>query len=184
MPESIITKRCCTCKTTKPVFEFYKNRSTKDGFQTACKSCQTLTDKTESRIIARRRYRKRYKKTAKGKEAEKRERKSQARKDYRKQYKRSDIGKAASKRYRESVCGKATARQSSRKQAALYPEKIKARNAINNAVNGGRFPTATQFICSCGEQAKQYHHHLGYAKEHWFDVVPVCIPCHTATCHL
>lgn len=35
-----IMKRCCTCKETKPLDEFYRNKSTKDGYQSSCKPCQ------------------------------------------------------------------------------------------------------------------------------------------------
>ena len=33
--------------------------------------------------------------------------------------------------------------------------------------------------CSCGQQAKHYHHHKGYTKKHWLDVIPVCTKCHS-----
>lgn len=33
------TKRCSTCKEIKPVSEFNKNRSAKDGLQKQCKDC-------------------------------------------------------------------------------------------------------------------------------------------------
>lgn len=33
------TKRCSTCKETKPVSEFYKNRRAKDGLASNCKMC-------------------------------------------------------------------------------------------------------------------------------------------------
>jgi hypothetical protein len=29
----------------------------------------------------------------------------------------------------------------------------------------------------CGNRAHQYHHHRGYAPEHWLDVVPACRKC-------
>lgn len=32
-------KRCCKCKQEKPISEFYKNRTLKDGLTTACKPC-------------------------------------------------------------------------------------------------------------------------------------------------
>lgn len=33
------TKRCSTCKEIKPLSEFHKNKSTKDGLQKSCKNC-------------------------------------------------------------------------------------------------------------------------------------------------
>lgn len=33
-------KRCCRCKTFKPIFEFNKNRSTKDQLSKQCKVCR------------------------------------------------------------------------------------------------------------------------------------------------
>jgi len=33
------TKKCCTCGEVKGVTEFHKNRSTRDGLQSACKPC-------------------------------------------------------------------------------------------------------------------------------------------------
>lgn len=57
-----------------------------------------------------------------------------------------------------------------------------AHMAILRAVKQGMKP-ATAFICAdCGkEQAEEYHHHKGYDKEHWLDVIPLCLPCHVKT---
>lgn len=38
------TKRCSTCKETKPVSEFGKNRSREDGLHTQCKVCKKKSD--------------------------------------------------------------------------------------------------------------------------------------------
>lgn len=38
-------KRCSTCEIVKPISEFYKNKSAKDGFQNCCKSCTSLYGK-------------------------------------------------------------------------------------------------------------------------------------------
>ena len=58
------------------------------------------------------------------------------------------------------------------------PQKRKARRAISNAIRDNKILRANTLQCSCGEQAKEYHHHKGYEPEQWFDVIPVCIPCH------
>lgn len=60
-----------------------------------------------------------------------------------------------------------------------HPEKAKARNAVAAAVRFGRMPRVASLKCfRCENQARHYHHHKGYAEEHWLDVVPVCGPCH------
>jgi hypothetical protein len=38
-------KRCSKCRIVKPVSEFSKNRSTKDGYQKQCKSCMKTANK-------------------------------------------------------------------------------------------------------------------------------------------
>lgn len=177
MSETIKTKTCFSCKRIKPVSEFYKNRSTKDGFQAACVECQKTQDKSESRIKARRVYRKRYKQTDKGKETEKRYLKSDAKKNCLTRYKKSQKGKIADAKYKRSVCGRVTARRSAKKQAKCWPEKIKARNAVYYAIKTGKIPRPDSLKCSCGEQAQEYHH-PSYEPEHWLDVVAKCIKCH------
>jgi hypothetical protein len=45
-------KTCCTCKQEKPLFEFNKNKSTKDGFHKQCKSCLKLyREKNSDKIL-------------------------------------------------------------------------------------------------------------------------------------
>jgi hypothetical protein len=39
--------------------------------------------------------------------------------------------------------------------------------------------TPGDFKCrDCNEQAEEYHHYLGYAPEHWLDVIALCKDCH------
>lgn len=68
-----------------------------------------------------------------------------------------------------------------KRHRAKYPEKIKARRVVQYAVHLGKLPRVASLKCfHCENQAQHYHHHKGYAKEHWLDVVPVCSPCHSA----
>src|SRR6266481_800985 len=39
---SFSTKRCCTCKLTKPKEDFYKNKLYYDGINPQCKSCNMV----------------------------------------------------------------------------------------------------------------------------------------------
>ena len=58
-------------------------------------------------------------------------------------------------------------------------QKIRARDAVSNAIKRGEFPKAQDCQCAtCGQPAAAYHHHNGYRKEHFLDVVPVCDSCH------
>lgn len=60
-----------------------------------------------------------------------------------------------------------------------HPEKIKARKRITYLVNKGKIPNIKTQIClGCGEKAESYHHYLGYNKENWNDIVPLCYKCH------
>lgn len=47
-------KICCTCKQEKPLFDFNKNKSTKDGFHKQCKSCLKLYREQNSEKILER----------------------------------------------------------------------------------------------------------------------------------
>ena len=58
MIEIDLKKCCCTCKQTKDVSEFHKNRSTKDGFHFACKICVKTHQRTEEGKATKKRYEK------------------------------------------------------------------------------------------------------------------------------
>ena len=59
--------------------------------------------------------------------------------------------------------------------------KLNARDVVNSAVWNGRMPSPKTLQCAnCGDQAREYHHHAGYSREHWFDVTPLCTRCHKA----
>ena len=93
-----------------------------------------------------------------------------------KRYYYNGKGKATRKRYRQSARGKASIRRTQKH----YPERIKARNALNRAILTGKLPRANIRLCHyCPKPAKQYHHWHGYEPEHWLDVVPACKECHT-----
>jgi len=50
--------------------------------------------------------------------------------------------------------------------------------AVRRAVNSGRLPRISTVKCvDCGSQAQRYDHYLGYARENWLKVQPVCHRC-------
>jgi len=60
-----------------------------------------------------------------------------------------------------------------------HPERLKAQSLVKKAISEGKLEPLDKVTCIlCGGQARNYHHYLGYASEHVFDVVPTCIPCH------
>jgi hypothetical protein len=83
--------------------------------------------------------------------------------------------KEASRHYRTSARGRAMRKLRRYKDR----QKIRARDAVSNAIKRGEMPPAHQCRCvSCGGPATAYHHHLGYKKEHFLAVEPVCAACH------
>ena len=61
--------------------------------------------------------------------------------------------------------------------ARRYPDRRRAREALNEAVRRGRLSRAAQCICvDCGNPAAAYDHHEGYDKP--LTVQPVCHKCH------
>ena len=54
----------------------------------------------------------------------------------------------------------------------------RAHAAVAAAIQTGRLVRPTELACiDCGKPAIVYDHYLGYAREHWLDVEPVCVSC-------
>lgn len=93
-------------------------------------------------------------------------------------YSQSDKGKVVhhrgQRKYRKTEKGKA----SEKRFAARYPNRIKAKWAVNHEIGAGKMQKAFFFKCKrCPEQAQQYHH-PSYEPERRLDVIPVCRKCH------
>ncbi|MEE9354787.1 MAG: hypothetical protein V3U75_04280 [Methylococcaceae bacterium] len=157
MADHIITKRCFDCKKNKPLTEYHKNCATKDGYQDDCKCCRNKRSED-------------YRKTTEGKIYNRK---------YMRKYNKTEKRKTYFRNYRTSENYKTSQKNSHEKSILKTPERFKARSIVSNAVATGKLASAKTLTCSCGEQAEQYHHHKGYAKEHWLDVIAVCMPCHS-----
>jgi len=152
-------KTCNSCKKTKDFNEFGKLAKSDDGHSPTCKQCRRIVQA-------------RYRASAKGKEN---------RHLYQIEYRSNGNGRGATMRYQQSERGKETHRKSVYADIARNPEKARARKAVTTAVYRNKIPAASSLNCSvCGKGAKHYHHHKGYDREFWFDVVPVCVSCHVS----
>lgn len=162
MSETIISKRCSKCKELKQISEFYKAPRNKDGHKSECKICWLKYVKEYRQTVYGKATQKRYQQSNKGKLANKRYHQTEKSKAKQKRYYKSKKGKLAKKHFRIS-----------------HPKQIKAENAVNYAVTVGKLSRPNTLLCHyCSKQAQQYHHWHGYEKEHWLDVITVCIPCH------
>lgn len=145
-------KPCNKCSQIKPLAEFHKNGTTKDGHVGTCKACVSIHHKKYSQTEERRAFRKAYNRTEQRKMAN---RKSSSK------YKKSEKG-------RESI----------RRFCLRHPEYKNATNAVMHAIEKGKLPKPELLKCKyCPKQAEQYHH-WSYLPEHWLDVEPLCIECH------
>lgn len=62
-------------------------------------------------------------------------------------------------------------------------DKLQARHLINMDVQAGRRANPNELHCTaCGhkgpDRRHEYHHHMGYAARHHYDVIPLCSTCH------
>lgn len=197
MAEQTITKRCTKCKEIKPVSEFSKNRTRKDGHHCWCKNCISKSyskySQTEKGKETHREACRKHSKTAKRKLTSRRHRLSDKGKITRKRYRQSEKCKATEKHYRQTEeCklsqnrynathkGKVTRQRIIKRYRIRHPERALAHKAVRHAITTGELPRPDSLQCSCGEQAKEYHHHLGYEPEHHLHVIPLCKKCHTS----
>lgn len=187
-------KRCCTCKLEKPLDQFCRCKSNKDGLSKRCRACNTAavlkTRKTPHGQATFKRNQKRYWKGEAGKANKRRSDRKYAAsengrvkiREHHKRHRQTELGQASQKRYESSAKGLAAKERYRQKLKSLKPEVIKAHSAVHNGVRDGKMPHASTLSCHhCGRPAVEYHHHLGYDREHWLDVIPLCKPCHHKT---
>ena len=94
---------------------------------------------------------------------------------YNKKYSQTERGKIARIRYRQTEKGKAY----NKRYYLRYPERCKAKSAVQYAIKIGKLSRPNILQCSYGKhQAQQYHHHKGYAPKYWLNVIPACRKCH------
>ena len=94
-------------------------------------------------------------------------------------YTHSKLGRAQIRAWRQSEAGKLAKKRQRQLEKQRYPERVKARKQVANAVEAGLIPRVTTLRCYvCSDDAREYHHYRGYTEKHWLDVLPVCRSCH------
>lgn len=166
MSEQMIMKTCRSCKQSKPLNEFYKNHTCKYGYDTRCKKCTLI-------------YQKSYSKTESGKavhcKAWRRYQAAGKHKVGNKRYENSEKGRATKKHYQQTEKYK----DYQRLYRIAHPERHKISLTVSNAIRDGKLPRPGTLSCHyCGQKAEQYHHWHGYEPEHYLDVIPICHSCH------
>ena len=85
----------------------------------------------------------------------------------------------ANKKYYRTKKGKKQKAKDQRAFCQRYPKKHSAHRTIAREIELGRIPKASDCTCyNCGKHAVEYHHHNGYAKRYYRDVIPLCKGCH------
>lgn len=165
---NIMNKKCPKCSVIKSLKEFHKRGGGRKGYASYCKECANETTK-------------KFFKTEKGRAAQKRANQSDAGKAARKKYDRSPKGIARIQRRRQSEKYRQRHREANRRYQQRHRQKINAQSAVRYAVKTGKIKPAVDFICSLCKMnnAIEYHHHKGYDKINYLDIVPACKRCHT-----
>jgi hypothetical protein len=176
----------------QPESEFHKHKRHSDGLCSHCKTCAKIKSQSEARKEAVAKYNDsakakacmlRYERSAHGKEhrAEYREEHYDRYMQLWRAYNHSEAGAVTTQKYHQTEKWRTVARYHARKQRLLHPNQWQARLTVRRAIIHNDLPRLAQQKCTdCGQQAVNYHHHLGYAPEHWLDVVPLCRKCHRA----
>lgn len=145
-------KYCPKCNSFKNPDEFGKLSSSKDGLSYSCKECLRNKMKT---WFSKPENRKRHNSGAA-------------------KYRRTELGKATKQRYYNSEKGQKVYKKYSYQKT----NGNKARQAVNHAVDYGTIPRVNTQVCQVNdgtcEGRMEYHHHKGYKKEFWLDVIPLC----------
>jgi hypothetical protein len=162
-------KMCPKCKITKSINDFPENKTRTDGHSSTCKEC----DKAHQREYQHKHREEILSKKKDWYWSHRQEAASRANRPEIKAYKKKWGDEHKEKQYFHNKA-----------QRAKFPEKIRARDAVYRAILKGILPHVKTLKCfNCGDRASEYHHHKGYDKKSYLDVVPVCRNCHNILEH-
>lgn len=174
----MVSKKCTACHQNLPLESFVVCKRNKDGRGAKCKECHKVictnyvSNNKMKRLNSSREYWIKNKPAHRARVRAWQDEHPENMVEIKNRYK-------ASHPERDKTYRKKFGSINTKKYRAAYPEKYKARNKVNNAVANAIIPKLENQLCMhCGKQAKEYHHHKGYAPQHWLDVIPLCKPCH------
>lgn len=170
-------KTCVDCTQTLPVSDFSKNRNSKDGLNSYCKPCASARYKLwlERNREHRQEYMREWHQTNLEHEnqyARERYRNDEDHRrkvlEWQRQFRQRNLEKVRQQHW----MGK--------KAKGFQNDMTRAHTTVSRAVRRGILPPVWSMVCDgCQEaQAAHWHHHKGYAREHWLDVVAMCVDCH------
>jgi len=170
-------KTCTKCGEAKPLDQFSKTKGAKDGLRAYCKSCSSALYKAwrEENQERRSEYMREWHQANLEHET------AYARERYRndEEYRRKVLEWQRVQRQRDPE--KVRQYERSIKQAKGYRnDQRRAQTTVARAVRRSLLPPAWSMVCSiCDEaQASHWHHHKGYDRQYWLEVIPVCLDCH------
>ncbi len=158
MVEPIVTKQCTECKRVLLVSQFSPDKKYRDGLRNSCRDCRSAHRRNvyqlnpQIREAAHNRMRK---------------------------YLATEKGRQTRYRYQYSSEGARSRRIANKKHRQRNREQRLTDKLLHAAISRGKIPPAKECVCAhCGKQAREYHHHRGYAREYRLDVIPLCVRCH------
>ena|SRR5215216_5785102 len=163
------TKKCPSCRVSKPVGDFSRSKTSKDGRQSWCKECSNARAKKWREANPERAASK-----SRDWETNNRQRVIENRRAWRER--NPDYMREYLKRWHEKNPGKL--RKTLAQSEARYPERVKARHALNAAIARGDITKPDACEC-CGREAtgrELQGHHPDYSKA--LDVRWLHIECH------
>lgn len=170
-------KTCVDCNQSLPVAQFSKNRNSKDGLNSYCKPCASARYKRwrEENQEKRQAYMRDWHQANVAHETAYKRSRYQSDDSYRRHV--LELGRAYRERHAEAVRQR---HWQGKKSKGFQNDLTRAHTTVNRAVRRGLLPPAWSMVCDgCDEmQAAHWHHHKGYDRQHWLEVIPLCLDCH------
>jgi hypothetical protein len=189
-------KPCRKCGATKPLSDFPRRASMKDGTLNQCRACQAAymrerrASNPKCAEVARAWREANKERLSEAGKAWYRKNKEEVNRKHREWYQENRESKLAANREwyyanRDSrleqcrawhAANPESARRSSARQWASKRQRCRARNAVNGAIRHGKLKRMP--CVRCGSSENIQGHHWSYEEEHWLSVTWLCRECH------